>query len=68
MLSRQMLMSGMIERHDLFDPDVLLDYLLRVNEMLSEREMHMWELMVDPEQGGYVRSNPIVVQNLLGGD
>lgn len=51
----------MIERHDLFDPDVLLDYLLRVNEMLSQREMHMWELMIGEEEGAYVRNNPVVV-------
>lgn len=61
-LFRQLVRSGMIERHDLFQPELLLDYLLRVNEMLSEREMHMWELMVGQEEGGYVRSKQIVVR------
>ena len=61
-LFRQLVRSGMIERHDLFQPELLLDYLLRVNEMLSEREMHLWELMVGQEEGGYVRSKQIVVR------
>ena len=49
----------MIERHELFDPELLLDYLLRVNEMLSERDMELWELMIGREGGGYVRSKPL---------
>lgn len=46
----------MIERHELYNPELLLDYLLRVNEMLSKREMDQWELMVGQEEGQYVRS------------
>lgn len=46
----------MIERHELYDPDLLLDYLLRVNNMLSQREMKMWELMVGRKESNYVRS------------
>ncbi len=45
----------MIERHELYDPDLLLDYLLRVNNMLSQREMNMWELLVGREESNYVR-------------
>lgn len=52
----QLLRSGLIERHELYQQDLLLDYLLRVNDVLSQREMSQWEHMIGPEAGQYVRS------------
>ncbi|CAM9111225.1 unnamed protein product [Ascophyllum nodosum] len=45
--------SGLIERHQLFNPKLLLDYLLRVNEIISRREPKMWGNMVGKDEGKY---------------
>lgn len=44
----------MIERHKLYDSQLLLDYLLRVNEIISHREPARWAEMVGKEEGQYV--------------
>ena len=51
----QLLKSGLIERHDLYTPQLLLDYLLRVNSVLSHRDAKKWGVMVGKEEGQFVR-------------
>lgn len=53
----QLIRSGLIERHELFTPHLLLDFLLRVNEMMSKRDVQTWGLMVGDEEGVYVSSH-----------
>ncbi|CAN0115923.1 unnamed protein product, partial [Ectocarpus sp. 6 AP-2014] len=45
--------TGLIERHELFTPHLLLDFLLRVNDMMSKRDVQTWALMVGDEEGCY---------------
>eukprot|EP00904_Undaria_pinnatifida_P000309 jgi/Undpi1/10279/HiC_scaffold_28.g12731.m1 len=48
-----LLKSGLIERHDLYTPQLLLDYLLRVNSVLSHRDAKKWGVMVGKEEGQF---------------
>ena len=52
-LPSQLMESGLIERHELYTPQLLLDYLLRVNDVLSHRDPKKWAVMVGNE-GQYV--------------
>ncbi|CAM9782864.1 unnamed protein product, partial [Ectocarpus sp. 4 AP-2014] len=49
----KLIRTGLIERHELFTPHLLLDFLLRVNEMMSKRDVQTWALMVGDEEGCY---------------
>lgn len=54
-LPSQLMESGLIERHELYTPQLLTDYLLRVNNALSRRDASQWADMVGDEEGQFVR-------------
>ncbi|CBJ28299.1 conserved unknown protein [Ectocarpus siliculosus] len=53
----KLIRTGLIERHELFTPHLLLDFLLRVNEMMSRRDVQTWALMVGDEEGCYYQNS-----------
>ena len=61
----QLMESGLIERHELYTPQLLTDYLLRVNKMLSHRDADQWADMVGDEEGQFVRDDSVVSPAVL---